>query len=599
MAYVFCDSIHDPLMQDQCWMGIAVHFTVKFPEYLGGYRTEPVKMYLRMPEGQVSFYLGWLNGQVEPIRIDDSEWVYVGDAVAYNNNEFPMNLRIRKCIGGQYRVKFESDHFFTPDDMVIYTGAHTVDGKAVYWIHTYCPSAYQHDNVTHSAAFDMIPKTNACGESGFDMRHVLVHFTVSPPGAVGATLKIDGVVKGTMGSNGLDVCIVGSATVETVHTVTLEKFGYAYLEFPITIYPPGYGVHEVPSILDNEVWNYPVVMTRVPPNACGEYIDVAQINAKIRFNCTPAGGTLAIPFVPPYSWVVTSGSVDICLPDGWTWQATYSKTGYVSKSINIPITEDMCKTQTIYSEEITLAELPVASFVHDGAGRTLRPGDIVNFTDTSTGSPTSWVWEVIHPSDGHGYVTQYGYNPIHSTTLFISGTLSVTLTVTNTEGSSSITKSLDIYRPLVVADFYAEPTSGVAPLTVQFISTQSGTANHSWTFGDGEYSSDALPNNPVHTYVNPGSYTVTLVCVGNESSDTETKVGYITVTEVPLQCPEVCDDGEYCDGEATGYECVPVPPEPTTTNWFGIGLLGCLLGYMVISSGDEKPPQSKKERDRE
>ncbi len=29
----------------------------------------------------------------------------------------------------------------------------------------------------------------------------------------------------------------------------------------------------------------------------------------------------------------------------------------------------------------------------------------------------------------------------------------------------------------------------------------------------------------------------------------------------PLECPESCADGEYCDGEATNFECVPVPPE--------------------------------------
>jgi hypothetical protein len=56
--------------------------------------------------------------------------------------------------------------------------------------------------------------------------------------------------------------------------------------------------------------------------------------------------------------------------------------------------------------------------------------------------------------------------------------------------------------------FAATPTSGQAPLQVQF-SAASGPeiVTYSWDFGDGSYGSGI---NPVHTYTTPGTYTVKL-----------------------------------------------------------------------------------------
>jgi PKD repeat protein len=83
-----------------------------------------------------------------------------------------------------------------------------------------------------------------------------------------------------------------------------------------------------------------------------------------------------------------------------------------------------------------------------------------------------------------------------------------------------------------VADFTASPTEGYAPLTVQFIDRSSGAiTGRSWAFGDG--GSDTVPN-PVHTYNNPGVYTVTLTVYGSGGSHTLTRPNYITVTSIPV-----------------------------------------------------------------
>ena len=77
------------------------------------------------------------------------------------------------------------------------------------------------------------------------------------------------------------------------------------------------------------------------------------------------------------------------------------------------------------------------------------------------------------------------------------------------------------------ADFEASPVNGIAPLTVQFADLSEGIISvRLWDFGDDAISSD---RNPTHTYLAPGSYTVSLTVYRSGRSDIETKPNYVTV----------------------------------------------------------------------
>jgi Zn-dependent metalloprotease/PKD repeat protein len=78
-----------------------------------------------------------------------------------------------------------------------------------------------------------------------------------------------------------------------------------------------------------------------------------------------------------------------------------------------------------------------------------------------------------------------------------------------------------------VADFSGSPTTGGAPLTVNFTDLSVGATSWSWDFGDTGTSTD---KDPVHTYNSSGTYTVSLTATNASGSDTETKTNYITVT---------------------------------------------------------------------
>jgi serine protease len=80
-----------------------------------------------------------------------------------------------------------------------------------------------------------------------------------------------------------------------------------------------------------------------------------------------------------------------------------------------------------------------------------------------------------------------------------------------------------------VAAFTGSPISGEYPLAVQFTDQSANEpTSWSWTFGDGGTSS---AQNPGHTYTAAGTYSVSLAVSNAYGSDSETKTGYITVTE--------------------------------------------------------------------
>ena len=83
------------------------------------------------------------------------------------------------------------------------------------------------------------------------------------------------------------------------------------------------------------------------------------------------------------------------------------------------------------------------------------------------------------------------------------------------------------------ADFTASPTSGYAPLTVQFTDTSTGNpAQWQWDVNnDGVV--DYTVQNPTHTYSSPGTYSVRLTVSNPGGSDTRIKTGYITVNAPP------------------------------------------------------------------
>ena len=196
---------------------------------------------------------------------------------------------------------------------------------------------------------------------------------------------------------------------------------------------------------------------------------------------------------------------------------SYSKTYYYRVKQELP----SLGIESVWSETkyVTVIEPDFADFTAD-----VTSGDAdltVNFTDLSTGSPTSWDWDF-----GDGSSHSYDQNPTHVYTK--AGTYTVSLTVTNDSGSYSETKT-DYITVIMVAEFSASPlSSDLPPLSVSFTDESLGEPTEwEWDFGDGSPYSHI--QNPTHDYTSTGSYTVGLYVSSSGGSDDETKTNYITI----------------------------------------------------------------------
>ena len=141
----------------------------------------------------------------------------------------------------------------------------------------------------------------------------------------------------------------------------------------------------------------------------------------------------------------------------------------------------------------------------------------VTFTDSSTGA-TGWDWDF---GDGESSTDQ---NPVHIYTL--AGVHTVVLTVT--DGVNFDTKTRTDYVTVnMIANFTANKTSTVTGNAVAFSDLTLGDPDTwQWNFDDGYYS---IEQNPEHSFVLDGQYTITLEASNSEDSDTVVKTQYITI----------------------------------------------------------------------
>ena len=148
----------------------------------------------------------------------------------------------------------------------------------------------------------------------------------------------------------------------------------------------------------------------------------------------------------------------------------------------------------------------------------------VAFTDSSTGSPTSWSWNFGDSS------TSTSQSPSHQYTS--AGSFTVSLRATNAVGYDDEVKTNYITASALptppVAAFSGNPTSGNAPLAVTFTDASTNTpTSWSWNFGD---SSTSTSQSPSHTYGSAGNYTVSLRATNAGGYDDEVKTNYIAVS---------------------------------------------------------------------
>ncbi len=192
-----------------------------------------------------------------------------------------------------------------------------------------------------------------------------------------------------------------------------------------------------------------------------------------------------------------------------------------SASYTVTVTDNNSCSNTA-AVAVNVNPNPTASFTVN----TVCAGAANVFTNTSTpATGNTYTWNF---GDGNTATTD---NPSHQ--YAADGSFNVTLVAqlgncTNTANGSAVV------QPAAVANFSANPVTSYndnsTPIT--FTNTSTNSDSWLWDFGDQTASSDA---SPAHVYLNPGTYTVSLLATNQYGcNDSITKIDYINIYQRPI-----------------------------------------------------------------
>lgn len=179
----------------------------------------------------------------------------------------------------------------------------------------------------------------------------------------------------------------------------------------------------------------------------------------------------------------------------------------VSRTYNVSLTittSDGCTNAKFI--DVVVSPSPVADFGYDNTCLS----SLTAFSDASINGDiqiVSWFWNFDDPVTGTYNNTSNEQNAVHQFSHI--GAFAVSLTVTNSKGcSSTVIDTVTIDTPPPVKFIYS---SACLDTEIQFtdstVTTVADISNWLWDFGDGTTSTD---QNPTHTYLTSGIYTVSL-----------------------------------------------------------------------------------------
>lgn len=273
---------------------------------------------------------------------------------------------------------------------------------------------------------------------------------------------------------------------------------------------------------------------------------------------TQTAASSSDPFGPTrYTWNFGDGTVSTTAGNT---SHTYTTAGSHTVTLTLVNSVGTTSTQTV----INSTGLPVAQFLVGPDSNpdisTTAPFTLV-FTDQSTGSPTSWLWDF-----GDGTISS-NRNPTHVYSTL--GDFTVSLLVTNAAGSNTatVTHAVQVGEPTIANFTYTTPTrltGDTSPFSVTFTDTTTKSpASWLWNFGDGTTSTQ---QNPTHTYTSWGRFTVSLTAT-NALSNTPLDSSHTSVkTMIGLVNVGLAPTSAFTLSSSVGSLPITVTATDTSTN---------------------------------
>ena len=254
----------------------------------------------------------------------------------------------------------------------------------------------------------------------------------------------------------------------------------------------------------NQAGNYDVIVTNAA-NGCTATVSsqvipdtnvpVASITASSSnsvITCQNTSVTLTTNVVP-------SGSYQYTWSSGAGSSSSASVTSASVYTVIVINSVSGCSTTAQYT--VTGNTVPPTVTANNTVMPCGSPSVTLGTTTTATNVGYSW------SSSGSGSIIS-GAN---TSSPIAGGPGQYVVTVTDNDNGCSNTSTVTVTSIAITAAFTADPTSGTAPLLVNFTNQSSGSGNiYSWNFGD-DNNNTSSSTNPAHTYNTTGTYVVTLV----------------------------------------------------------------------------------------
>lgn len=243
---------------------------------------------------------------------------------------------------------------------------------------------------------------------------------------------------------------------------------------------------------------FTVTLDNTPPTAT-----ITAVSANTVIGCGASNATVTLGAntslgSPTLNWLPSNTSnptLDVTTAGVYTLEVVNASNG--------------CSVTTQYT--VTGSSTPPQN-VNAGADAGIACGSTsLALTGTSTSTNVSYSWT--GPSATSITSGSNTTNPV------INEPGDYTLTVTDNATGCQSTDVVTVSQTNIVAGFTADPTSGLAPLTVNFTNTSTGASSFSWNFGDGNSSTSQDPSN---VFTNSGAYTVILTAYSGTCTGTYT-----------------------------------------------------------------------------
>lgn len=237
--------------------------------------------------------------------------------------------------------------------------------------------------------------------------------------------------------------------------------------------------------------------------------------------------------------------------------------GTYNVKLTITTSDDCVATKIL---PVTVESAPLANFEFDAGA---CENTYLQFTDLSQpvngGTLIAWEWNFGDPSSGIQNIS-YAKNPTHAFTS--GGTFNVHLLVTNSSNcTDTLTKQVTV-NDAPVAQFTADTACITSPTQFTDASTTPTGTIIAWAWNFGDPGSGNLntshDQNPTHTYVSPGTYSVTLVAT-NSYNCTHDTVIQVVANSKPAAMFEY---DASCVGDSTYFTDLSIAPGSTVKSWF-------------------------------